>query len=110
MSQDALALLDSAAAVLRAAAPALPGDGRYTALLAANAVATARRDLAVAARAEAARAAIGTDVAAIRAGRHDDDDALYARLRLHAALRAWVADPGSVTPDERRAALGEDAA
>ena len=101
MSTEALALLDGVAGVLRAAAPALPGDGRYTALLSANAVATARRDLASAARVAAARSAITADKAAIRSGRHDGDTALHERLLAHAALRAWVTDPGALTAAER---------
>lgn len=105
MTADALALLDSAADVLRAAAPTLPGDGRYTALLTANAVSTARRDLALGARLVAAGAAIPAATAAIRAGQHDDDAGLYARLHACAALRAWVADPGSLSDDERAAYL-----
>lgn len=103
MTTDALALLDSAAAVLRAAAPSLPGEGRYTALLTASAVSTARRDLALRARSAAARDALPADAAAIRAGRHDDDADLYARLHAYAALRAWITDPGSVSDDERAA-------
>lgn len=101
--QDALALLDGAATVLRAAAPALSGDGRYAVLLSANAVATARRDIAMADRLEAARAAIAVDPAAIRAGAHDGDAALYARILAYAALRAWIADPAALTPAERSA-------
>lgn len=106
MSADALALLDSAAAVLRAAAPSLAGEGRYTALLSANAVALARREVATEARSDALRAAITVPSAAIRAGAHDDDAALYARLLDFARLRAWVTDPGALTPDERAAVEG----
>ena len=93
MSGDAMDLLDGAAALLRALAPSLPAEARYLALLSANAVATARRDVALAPRVAAARAALGADPAAIRAGRHDDDAALHARLVALAELRAWVADP-----------------
>jgi hypothetical protein len=106
MSTDALALLDGAAGVLRGVAPSLPGEGRYAALLATNAVATARRDIAMRERTEAARAALAVEVAAIRAGAHDDDAALHARLVAHAVLRAWVADPASVTPAERSLHVG----
>lgn len=106
MTRDALALLDSAACVLRAVAPSLAGEGRYAALLSANAVATARRDLAMAERAEAARVAVAADVAAIRAGAHDDDEALYGRIVAHTAVRAWIADPGSVSEAEQDAYLG----
>jgi hypothetical protein len=47
MTNDALALLDGAADLLRAVAPSLSGEGRYAVLLSANAVATARRDIAM---------------------------------------------------------------
>jgi hypothetical protein len=103
MTADALALLDGAAAVLRAAAPSLSGEGRYAALLSANAVGAARRDLAMRDRSEAACAAIGAEVAAIRAGAHDEDAGLYRQLVAYAAVRAWVADPGSVSDAERAA-------
>ncbi|MCA8880724.1 MAG: hypothetical protein KDA73_12400 [Rhodobacteraceae bacterium] len=107
MSQDALDLLESAAAVLRDAAPSLPGAGRYTALLTANAIDTARRDLALGQRSETARAAIPAEAAAIRAGHHDDDVALYEKLHAYAAVRAWIADPTSVSADERIVYIGE---
>jgi hypothetical protein len=100
MTADALALLDGAAAVLRAAGPTLSGEARYTALLAANAVAIARRELAVAARCAAARDAIRADASAIRSGRHDTDADLYRRLVAHAILRAWIADPNALTESE----------
>lgn len=95
MTDAALALLDGSAAVLREIAPGLPGDARYAALLTASAVATARRDVALAPRIAAARAELPADPAAIRAGRHDGDRALYDRLLALAELRAWIADPGS---------------
>ncbi len=100
---DPLALLDDAEGVLRAAASSLSGEGRYAVLLSANAVATARRGIAMHDRSEAARAAIIAEVSAIRTGAHDDDTALYERLVAHAAIRAWIADPGSLTPAERDA-------
>ncbi|MDP5307416.1 hypothetical protein [Paracoccus spongiarum] len=98
----ALDLLDDTARVLREdLAAALTGEQRYQALLAANAIATARRAIAVSARLQAAEGAIGADVAAIRAGRHDGDAALHGRL-LHAArLRAFVADPVALSPEDR---------
>ena len=40
------------------------------------------------------RTDLPADPAAIRAGRHDGDRALYDRLLALAELRAWVADPG----------------
>lgn len=98
MTDAALALLDGSAAVLRDLAPGLPGDARYAALLTASAIATARRDLALAPRIAEARAALPRTSAPIRDGRHDADPALYARLLAHSALRAWVADPASA-PD-----------
>ena len=76
-------------------------------LLAANAVATARRELALGGRAEAAGADLPADLRAIRAGDHDRDRALYDRLLAHAVLRAWIADPASVTEAERAAHIGE---
>ena len=101
MSADVLALLDSSAGVLRATAPTLSGEGRYAALLSANAIATARRELVSADRLASTGAAVAADAAAIRAGLHDDDAALYDRLVAHAALRAWVTEPGSLTAEER---------
>lgn len=98
---DALALLDTAATVLRAAAPSLPGEGRYTALLSANAVAMARRDMATQVRSDALRTAIAAPSAAIRAGAHDEDAGLHARILAFAALRAWVTDPNALTAEER---------
>lgn len=106
MTDETLALLDGTVAVLRETAPTLPGDGRYAALLCASAVATARRRLAARARAEAARVAVAVEPAAIRAGAHDDDAALYERLVAHAAIRAWIADPSSLTEAETAAHLG----
>lgn len=93
MSTEAFSLLDGAAATLRDLAPSLTGDARYAVLLSASAVATARRDLGLADRVAAARAAIPMDARAIRSGAHDGDAALYDRLLAHARLRAWVADP-----------------
>lgn len=100
---ETLNLLDGAATTLRDVAGSLGGEARYAVLLSASAVATARRDLATAARSDARRAALGADGAAIRAGAHDDDAALYARLVAFSALRAWVADPKAPTEAERAA-------
>ncbi|SNR70136.1 phosphotransferase family protein [Paracoccus sediminis] len=100
---DMLALLDGAASLLRETAPDLPGDGRYVALLSANAVAMARRGMAMGDRIRAARAAVDADAGAIRAGDHDGDAPLYGRLVADAALRAFVTDPGAVTPAESAA-------
>jgi hypothetical protein len=109
VSTDALSLLDGAAEVLRALAPTLPGEGRYAALLSASAVATARRDLALSERIAAARAALPEGSAAIRAGRHDGDAVLYAKLLAHTSLRAWVADPASA-PEPRSVRSPEEVA
>lgn len=103
MSSDAVSLLDRAAALLRETAPTLSGEGRYIMLLAANAIAIARRDVAAAPRVAKTDAETGSVAAAIRAGEHDDDAALHARLIASAVLRAWVTDPGSLTPAERAA-------
>jgi hypothetical protein len=101
---DALDLLDEARRTLRDdLAPRLEGEARYLALLAANAVATARRALAVAAPLAAAEAAVEADPAEIRAGARDDDAALVRRLLAAATLRAWVADPSALTEAETRA-------
>lgn len=102
MSAEAFSLLDGAAALLRGMAPDLPGETRYAALLSASAVATARRDLALAGRIAEARAAVGASAAAIRAGAHDGDGALYARLVALSELRAWVTDPKGA-PEPARA-------
>lgn len=100
-------LLGTAAAVLREAAPTLPGDGRYVALLTANAISVARREGQAAPRLAASAANLGTTAAAIRAGLHDDDAALYERLLADAALRAWVFDPAAPTAAERAAFLAD---
>jgi hypothetical protein len=103
VSTDALDLLDGAAAVLRELAPTLGGEARYTALLSANAIATARRDLALRDRSAAARAGLPADAGAIRSGAHDGDATLYGRIFAHAVLRAWIADPSALTEAERAA-------
>lgn len=103
MSTDALALLDGAVSVLRGIAPGLSSDAKYAVLLAANAVATARRDVALAERSAAGRAGLPPDPSAIRSGAYDADAALYDSIFAHAALRAWIADPASLTDAERAA-------
>ena len=86
---DALDLIAEAEATLRdRIAPGGP-DARYHALLAANALAMARREL------HHPPQDVTADVAAIRAGAHDGDAALHARLLAAARLRAWIADPGT---------------
>jgi len=101
MTPEGLDLLDEAARLLREElAPTLTGEARYHTLLAANAVAMAGREAGM--KAEPDDAAL---VAAIRAGAHDGDGALHARLLASAARRAWVADPGALTEAERAAYL-----
>lgn len=104
MTPQTLDLLDEAALVLRdKLAAKLSGEARYLALLAANAVAMARRELALEEKLEAARRALsGYSIAAIRAGDHDGDRVLYERLWMHAALRAYVANPDALTETERQ--------
>ena len=103
-------LLDQAATELRQTlAPQLTGAARYHALLAANAVATAAREARAAPHLATAEAALaGLDPAAIRAGAHDQDADLHARLKTRAALRAWIANPRSLSPEDRAAHLPED--
>lgn len=103
MSDDALALLDGTVPVLREVAKTLTGHARFAVLLSANAIETSQRALALRDRCEAARRALPQDPAAIRSGAHDGDVALYDDLVAHAALRAWIADPASVTEAERAA-------
>ena len=82
---DALDLIVEAEATLRRdIAPGGP-DARYHALLAANALAMAQRELARPSQ------DVTADVAAIRAGAHDHDADLHARLLAAARLRAWIA-------------------
>ena len=82
-------IAEAEAALRRDIAPGGP-DARYHALLAANALAMARRELSHPSQDAPA------DVAAIRAGAHDDDAALHARLLAAARHRAWIADPDSI--------------
>jgi hypothetical protein len=103
MNIDALALLDAAGSVLRDLAASQTGNARYSLLLSANAVATARRDLALRDRSETARIVIPADRAAIRSGACDGDISLYDHLVAFSTLRAWIADPSSVTDAERAA-------
>lgn len=72
-------------------APALSGEARYTALLIAKAAETEARALSH----PPAPPEPGLS-AAIRAGAHDGDMALHARLRDDARQRAWIAEPSSV--------------
>ncbi len=88
---DAAALLAVALDTLRQEViPQLQGDVRFKALMVANAMAIALRASSVAAPdlPEAVQLA-----AAIRAGHHDDDAVLAARLRAHAEARCQVSAP-----------------
>ena len=98
----ALDLIAEAEATLRReVAPGGP-EARYHALLAANALATARRALSL-----PAGAPPEADVPAIRAGAHDDDAALFGALMADARRRAWVADPAALTTEDRALTEGE---
>ena len=102
MTPEGLDLLDEAARLLREdLAPTLTGGARYRALLAANAVAMASREAGMAGETQDDAAL----VAAIRAGAHDGDEAVYGQLLAQAARRAWVADPAALTEPERAAYL-----
>lgn len=106
----ALELLSEARRVLQTGlAPSLSGEARLTARLAANAVATAEREIALAGRLAVAEAALPHAVDGIRAGRHDGDEDLYRRLFALAVLRAHIADPSAPTAEERRLWIGERA-
>lgn len=108
MTPDGLDLLDEAVTLLRQRlAPQLSGDLRYVALLTANAVATARREAAIAGQLEMESAGQKAWADAIRCGAHDYDAPLYKQLLRQAALRSWVADPDALTDPERKAYLGE---
>ena len=97
-----LKLLEEAARVLREdTAPTLSGEPRYRSLLAAKAIDTARRELALAARLAALEESLPKTSEAFRDGTHDDDAALYGRLLEAAILRAHVADPDALTASER---------
>lgn len=91
---DALDLIATAEALLRDAVAPGGADARYHVLLAANALAMARRELS-----SPPPAPDHADPAAIRAGRHDGDRALHDRLLRDARRRAWIADPDAVDRD-----------
>jgi hypothetical protein len=82
------------------------GDLRYKALLSANAVAMARRELLLS---SVLKSAAVTDVSAaeIRAGEHDDDGVVADVILREAALRAYVANPGALSDEERDAYLAD---
>lgn len=110
MTEEALDLLDEAVSVLRARlAPELTGEARYLALLAANAVATARREAHLGDVPEADPDVMQRHVRAIRDGDHDGDEVLLAELLARAARRAWIADPSALSEAERLSYVGEGA-
>lgn len=111
MTPRGQALLEQTAETLRTELAAqLAGETRYLALLAANAVAIAAREAACSARLTTLASALdGISVAAIRAGHHDADVDLHARLTAHAAVRAWIADPSTLNPAEIRTHLEQTA-
>lgn len=92
---DIADLLETAAATLRAELmDALPSDRRYSAAMVASAMAIAARALRCPIPApdrETDRAL----AAAIRAGQHDDDPALFATLRARVNARLAVSDPAA---------------
>ena len=110
MTARGIDLLEQAATELREGlAPQLSGPARYQALLAVSAVATAAREARAAPYLALAEAVLaGLDVAAIRAGAHDHDAGVHARLQTRAALRAWIADPRSLSAEERAEHLPEE--
>lgn len=93
---DALDLIAAAEEALRRDIAPGGADARYHALLAANALATARRALSLHPAPD-----VPADAAAIRAGARDDDRSLHAALLADARHRAWVADPACLDPDDR---------
>jgi hypothetical protein len=100
---DALALIAEARhTLLEAVLPALSGEPRIAALMVANALGIAERDLAqgAPAAAAAAYARLAADpaalVAAIRSGAHDADPAAHAALTEAARARVAASRPGAL--------------
>ncbi len=96
------ALLDAARrALTEEVVPGLTGRPRYVALMVANAIGIASREIAVADRLSATGAdllagePVETLVAAIRAGARDADPDLHAALEAVAAVSAQVWKPGA---------------
>ena len=88
---DAAELLAVARAALeRDILPGLAGDARLAALMAARAMAIAEREIR---NPLLGMLDAGPLIEAIRAGRHDDDRALHARLVADAAARVAIANP-----------------
>lgn len=96
------ALLDAARrALTEEVVPGLTGRPRYVALMVANAIGIAAREIAEADRLSTTRATVLADepvealVAAIRAGSRDADPNLHAALEAAAALAAQVWKPAT---------------
>jgi hypothetical protein len=88
---DAVELLRVARASLEAEIlPGLAGEARLTGLMVARAMAIAERELRAPVAEFPDAAALA---AAIRAGRHDGDLDLHARLLADAAARTAIANP-----------------
>jgi hypothetical protein len=86
--------------------PALPEEKRYAARLVANAIAIAARQIG-------ARTPLSADerralASAIRAGRHDGDAALHARLLADVHARLAVSNPKALPREESPQRHGED--
>ncbi|MEM8877675.1 MAG: hypothetical protein AAGD23_07360 [Pseudomonadota bacterium] len=98
---DARALLAATVDVLREdLAEHAKGDLRYKALLSANAVAMAERELAFAAQ-SAAAVISGITPEDIRGGKHDADHELIEVVLREAAIRAYIANPDALTEAEK---------
>jgi hypothetical protein len=103
MSIDALGpFLAEAERLLRDKALAgAAGEARFAGLMVASALGMASREISLRERIEAAERAMSADAAAIRAGRHDGDAALYQQLMALAALRTAVTRPQVLRPEEK---------
>ena len=98
---DARAILAAAESLLRQdLAEHAKGDLRYKALLSANAVAMAERELALS-EVSADAAVSGVTPHAIRSGRHDGDHALAGAILRESAIRAFIANPAALTEAEQ---------
>ena len=92
---DARGLIDAARAALsERLIPDLPEGQRQEALKVLRALDIARRELDAPADPDDDRAAL---VAAIRAGRHDGDSALFERLSIDVRARLALSDPDKLS-------------
>lgn len=88
------ALLDAARrSLMDEVVPGLEGRPRYVALMVANAIGIASREIAQAEALARADETVGVSVRAIRAGAHDADAGLHAALTAAADLAAQVWKP-----------------